>query len=104
MATIEINPNSESELINLINAKVLVIEKIEEKSNNQQLIEHQIIFNFKEKSKPPERKDLQIARLYDVSEYSQFKIKNNNSRFSIKIEYKIISNDENLDDYKLEFL
>lgn len=104
MATIEINPKSESGLINLINAKELIIEKIEEISDNQQKSRHMMTFIYKNKGKALKECVLQLNKTYDISDYSQFKIKNKNPRFSIKITFNIKTYDVSPIAYNLEFL
>jgi hypothetical protein len=100
MATLIINPSSESELIDLIKAKELNIEKIEEGSDNQDTIEHHIIFFvYKDISRPAKTQVLKQKKYDDIPDYIQFKIKNINPRFSVKVEYSIIEDDINPEDY-----
>jgi len=100
MAILIINPSSESELVDLVNAKELIVEKIEEDSGNQETIEHHIIFFiYNDISKASKTRVLKPKRYDDIYDYIQFKIKNINPRFSLKVEYSIIKDNINPEDY-----
>ena len=104
---ITISPESESKPVDLSNAKELIIEKLEENSDNQEtLMHHIILFTNSDISRAPKAMMLKPIK-YDVSDFNQFRIKNINPRFSLTILYSKLSDDINPDDYdysKMEHL
>jgi hypothetical protein len=84
---IEIKPNS-TVIINLTGIDKLIIDKIDEVSNNQQLSIHTITFD-KNKSEGV----ISARKIFETASYSEAIITNNNHLYHITIQYHTLSKD-----------